>query len=158
MYRVVIESTQENRDQEIALKDLTLTAQEKIAMSIHFEAEFSCSASDLWAIIGSPGRSDWVPGVTACQLDGDVRRMTMSGAGEVAEKIHRVDDEAMCIDYGVIESRPPLKAHRASMRLEAISSGTRLIWKTEVEPVSVEPFIRKAMEASVAQLRKMLEG
>lgn len=127
-------------------------------MSIHFEAEFSCSASDLWAIIGSPGRSDWVPGVTACQLDGDVRRMTMSGAGEVAEKIHRVDDEAMCIDYGVIESRPPLKAHRASMRLEAISSGTRLIWKTEVEPVSVEPFIRKAMEASVAQLRKMLEG
>ena len=126
-------------------------------MSIQFEADFSCKALDLWAIVGEPGRSDWVPGVTACQLDGDVRRMTMSGAGEVAEKIHRVDNEAMCIEYGVIESRLPLKFHRASIRLEEIPSGTRLTWKTEVEPVAVEPFIRKAMEASVGQLRKMVE-
>lgn len=127
-------------------------------MAIQFEADFSCIASDLWAIVGVPGRSDWVPGVTACQLEGDVRRMTMSGAGEVAEKIHRVDNELMCIEYGVVESRPPLKSHRASIRLETISSGTRLTWKTEVEPVVVEPFIRKAMEASVQQLRKMVEG
>ncbi len=127
-------------------------------MSIQFEADFTCIASDLWAIVGKPGRSDWVPGVTACQFDGDVRRMTMSGAGEVAEKIHRVDNEAMCIEYGVIESRPPLKAHRASIRLEEIPSGTRLTWKTEVEPVAVEPFIRKAMQASVMQLRKMVEA
>ncbi len=127
-------------------------------MAIQFEADFTCIASVLWAIVGAPGRSDWVPGVTACQLDGDVRRMTMSGAGEVAERIHRIDDEAMCIEYGVIESRPPLKAHRASIRLESIPSGTRLTWQTEVEPVAVEPFIRRAMEASVQQLRKMVEG
>ena len=126
-------------------------------MTIKFEVDFSCIASVLWAIVGAPGRSDWVPGVTACQLIGDVRRMNMSGAGEVAEKIHRIDNEGMCIEYGVIESRPPLKAHRASIRLESIPSGTRLTWHTEVEPVAVEPFIRQAMEASVVQLRKMVE-
>ena len=126
-------------------------------MTIQFEADFSCVAPDLWAIVGAPGRSDWVPSVTACQLDGDVRRMTMSGAGEVTEKIHQIDNDGMCIEYGVIESRPPLKAHRSSIRLESIPSGTRLTWQTEVEPVAVEPFIRKAMEASVAQLRKMVE-
>lgn len=127
-------------------------------MSIQLEADFSCTPVELWAIVGAPGRSDWVPGVTACRLDGDIRRMTMAGAGEVAEKIHRVDDESMCIEYGVIESRSPLKLHRASIRLEAISSGTRLVWQTEVDPIAVEPFIRKAMEGSVQQLRKMVEG
>jgi len=126
-------------------------------MSIRYEAELSCTPSVLWAIVGAPGRSDWVPGVTACQMDGDVRRMTMAGAGEVAEKIHRVHDEEMCIDYAVIESRPPLRSHRASIRLEGIVSGTRLVWTTEVDPIAVEPFIRKAMEAAVLQLRKMVE-
>ncbi len=126
-------------------------------MSIRHEAEFSCAPAVLWAIVGAPGRSDWVPGVTACQLDGDIRRMTMAGAGEVAERIHRIDNGMMCIEYGVIESQPPLRSHRASIRLERILSGTRLVWTTDVEPKAVEPFIRKAMEASVLQLKTMVE-
>ena len=127
-------------------------------MAIRFEAEFSCAPGVLWGIVGVPGRSDWVPGVTACQFDGVVRRMTMEGAGEVSEQIYRIDDGAMTIEYGVIESRSPLKAHRASIQLDAAGSGTRLVWTTTVDPVAVEPFIRKAMEASIARLHEMVAG
>jgi hypothetical protein len=127
-------------------------------MAIEIVADLDCSPSTLWSNVGMPGRTDWVPGVTACLFDGAVRRMTMAGAGEVAERIFHVDDEAMCIEYGVIESRPSLKSHRAAIRLEAIPSGTRLVWTTEVDPVAVEPFIRQAMDGSIAQLRRMVDG
>ena len=125
-------------------------------MTIHISHDFPCEPSALWAIVGDPGRSDWVPGVTGCVFDGEVRRMTLAGAGQVAERIFRVDDGAMVIEYGVIESRAPLESHRAAISLAAIAGGTRLTWTTQVRPENVEVFIRKAMAASLAQLEGMV--
>jgi hypothetical protein len=126
-------------------------------MAIEISEPFACDPETLWAIVGSPGRSDWVPGVTACHFDGQVRRMTMAGAGEVAERIYRVDAAAREIEYGVIESRAPLQSHRASITVEPAPGGARLVWKTVVEPVALEKFIRRAMEESLVQLRRMVE-
>lgn len=126
-------------------------------MAIEISEPFACDPGTLWAIVGSPGRTDWVPGVTACHFDGEVRRMSMAGAGEVAERIFRIDDAVRVIEYGVIESRAPLQSHRASISVEEAPGGARLVWKTVVEPVAVEKFIRRAMEESIAQLRKMVE-
>jgi Polyketide cyclase / dehydrase and lipid transport len=125
-------------------------------MSIEVIRDFDCAPAVLWAIVGAPERSDWVPGVTACEFDGEVRRMTMAGAGQVAERIFRVDDAAMEIEYGVIESRAPLESHRASIALQSIPGGTQLTWKTDVMPVAVEKFIRRAMEESLVQLASMV--
>lgn len=125
-------------------------------MTIEVAEDFSCAPEVLWAIVGEPGRSDWVPGVTACHFDGAVRRMTMAGAGEVAEKIFRVDDAARVIEYGVIESQAPLQSHRASIAIESRPGGSRLLWKTEVQPVVVEKFIQRAMKESLAQLHRMV--
>lgn len=126
-------------------------------MAIEVSEQFACDPAELWAIVGSPGRSDWVPGVTACHFDGEVRRMTMAGAGEVAERIFRVDDAARVIEYGVVESRAPLQSHRASITIESVPGGARLVWRTVVEPVQVEKFIRRAMDESIVQLRRMVE-
>jgi len=56
-------------------------------MLIQIEYEFNATAQQLWDIVGTPNRIDWVPGVTECVFDGKVRRLGMPGAGQIAEKI-----------------------------------------------------------------------
>ena len=56
-------------------------------MAILIEHEFKSTAMELWDIVGTPDRIDWVPGVTECVFDGEVRRLGMPGAGQIAEKI-----------------------------------------------------------------------
>jgi len=125
-------------------------------VTIHAEFELSHPPAAVWAVVGDPGRVDWVPGVEACELDGDVRRFTMRGAGRLAERILLRDPSRRRLEYSVIESQPPLAAHRASIEVESHGGGARLIWSTTVEPVAVEPFIRKSMEASIERLRSVL--
>ena len=39
-------------------------------MAIHKVIEFSCTAAQLWEIVGTPDRVDWVPGVEILDHDG----------------------------------------------------------------------------------------
>ena len=110
----------------------------------------------VWAIIGDPGRVDWVPGVESCEFDGQVRRFSMAGAGGLAERIVLLDHDAMRIEYSVVESTPPLESHLAVIQLEAAEGGTRMRWTTEVSPSAVEPFIEAGMDGSLVQLEQVL--
>lgn len=125
-------------------------------MAIRIEHTFAAPAERLWDIVGTPDRTDWVPGVSSCEFDGEVRRMTMQGAGQVAERILSLDHDARCIRYGVIESNPPLEEHEAEIEVQADGNGCRMTWKTRVKPEAVEPFIRQQMDACLIQLEKLL--
>ncbi len=126
-------------------------------MAIEQTKKFDAPAANLWAIVGTPDRTDWVPGVTGCEYDGEVRRLTMPGAGDIAERILSVDGEAMNIRYSCIESTPPLASHLAEITVVAEGDAAcTMIWKTSVEPVEFEPFILQAMQASFDQLEKLL--
>ena len=61
---------------------------------------------------------DWVPGVTACELDGSVRRLHLPGAGDIAEEIKVRDEAQFRLVYQCIESPNPW----IFMRLESKSS------------------------------------
>jgi hypothetical protein len=110
----------------------------------------------VWQIVGSPGRVDWVPGVESCEFDGEIRRFKMQGAGGLAERIVSHDDKLMFMEYSVVDSNPPLKSHLASIKLNAQNDGTEFIWRTDVEPIEVEPFIRSGMNGSLALLEEIL--
>lgn len=127
-------------------------------MAIELEFQLPHPVADVWQIIGDPGRIDWVAGVASCDYDGKVRRFKMEGAGALAEEIFELNDAAHTIVYGVVESTPPLAKHRASMTLSESSQGCLLTWRTEVDPVAVEPFIKQGMEASAAKLQAVLAG
>ena len=126
-------------------------------MTIHIEHHFSFAAEDVWSIVGQPDRVDWVPGVTGCDFDGEVRRFSLPGAGKLAERILSLDVEAREIRYGVIESSPPLINHQASISVVPNGDCSVMIWCTEVEPISVEPFIEKSMLASLERIQNILE-
>ena len=129
-------------------------------MSIEVKYFLPYSSASIWAIVGSPGRVDWVPGVESCEFDGEVRRFKMEGAGELAERIVNHDDIQMFMEYSVVESIPRLKSHLASIKLNpqegSAGLGTEFIWRTDVAPVEVEPFIKKGMEGSLALLKQIL--
>ena len=125
-------------------------------MAIELEFTLPHPVADVWQVIGDPGRIDWVAGVASCEYDGTVRRFKMEGAGDLAEQIFTLDAANHTIVYGVIKSTPPLHKHRASMALSATATGTLLTWRTEVEPATVEPFIKQGMQASAAKLQEVL--
>ncbi|MBV26691.1 MAG: polyketide cyclase [Gammaproteobacteria bacterium] len=125
-------------------------------MAIKIERIMPYSPATIWAIVGQPGRVDWVPGVESAEFDGEVRRFKMLGAGGLAERITQRDESKMYLEYSVIESTPPLQSHLASITLEAHDEGTRFIWQTAVEPVEVEPFIAKGMKGSLELLTTII--
>jgi hypothetical protein len=128
-------------------------------MSIRIEHNFEVPAENLWEIVGVPDRVDWVPGVTDCEFDGDVRHLNMPGAGQISEQILSCDEEQMRIEYSCIESKPPLDRHLAIIRIEPQGSDRcQMIWETEVEPVSVEPFIEQSMQGCLTRIGEILEG
>jgi hypothetical protein len=125
-------------------------------MSMEIKHFLPFSPQTIWAVVGSPGRVDWVPGVESCDFDGEVRRFKMAGAGGLAERIVSHDDAQMFMEYSVVESTPPLKSHLASINLNPQGDGTEFTWCTDVEPVEVEPFIKKGMLGSLALLEQIL--
>lgn len=125
-------------------------------MPIKIETPFDSTAEALWRIVGVPDRTDWVPGVTGCEWDGTVRRLSMPGAGEIAERILSVDDAAMKIEYSCIESVPPLDYHLASIEVIEEGDRCRMIWCTEVQPAAFEPFIRESMAGCLQKIEALL--
>jgi hypothetical protein len=125
-------------------------------MAIALEFMLETSADAVWAVVGDPGRVDWVPGVASATFDGHVRRFVMTGAGDLAERILLRDDAARRLEYGVIESAAPLTSHRAAITVFPAGDHARMVWETTVEPVQIEPFIRKQMEGAIVGLRRVL--
>lgn len=122
--------------------------------TIELSADYDCVPAELWQIIGDPSRADWVPSVSSCRYDGDCRTLVMAGAGELVERIYSLDPVTMRIEYGVVKAPVEMALHRASMQLFAQGPGTRLAWRTDVEPEAYAAFIRDGMEAGIDGLRR----
>lgn len=125
-------------------------------MEITIEKVFHCEREKIWAVIGNPERVDWVPSASDCVFDGSIRRFQMQGAGQLAERIVRRDEDEMILKYSVIESSA-VDLHLATISLiNHEGNKTRFSWTQEFEPAHLEPFIRKGMEDSLVQLDSVL--
>lgn len=127
-------------------------------MAIEKTIVFACKPNQLWGIVGTPDRVDWVPGVTDCKFDGEVRSLTLPGAGSIKEKILSRDEAAMTMQYSCIESPIPLTSHLAEIQITASGDQTQMVWKTSVEPEQFEKFIAESMDGAIEQLHKLLES
>ena len=125
----------------------TLTLEEQLPFPI----------DKVWAILSDVDRCDWVPGVEAITLEGDVRTFVMAGIGEVQERIIRLDHLTHCLQYSAIRTPSGVDHHLATMQLESIGDAqTRLVWTTEIAPDHFAPAIEPAMAASVKGLCAVL--
>jgi hypothetical protein len=125
-------------------------------MAIQKVISFNCTPAQLWEIVGTPDRVDWVPGVTDCVFDGEVRSLKLPGAGQIREKILSHSDAEMTMQYACIESPAPLEAHLASIKIQKTEQGCEMQWQTEVKPVAFESFIETSMNGAIEQIHKIL--
>ena len=123
---------------------------------IRFDEWLPVSAEHLWSILGTVDRVDWVPGVTACELDGSVRRLHLPGAGAIAEEIKVRDEAQFRLVYQCIESLQPMDFHEARIQIIPESDDRcRLIWEADIRPEQFKPFLKGSMEGALAQLREV---
>ena len=123
---------------------------------IRFDEWLPVSAEHLWSILGTVDRVDWVPGVTACELDGSVRRLHLPGAGDIAEEIKVRDEAQFRLVYQCIESPQPMDFHEARIQIIPDSGDRcRLIWEADIRPERFEPFLKASMEGALAQLKEV---
>lgn len=125
-------------------------------MSVKIEHQFNVSAEQLWAIVGTPDRIDWVPGATGCKIHGDIRSLTLAGAGNIKERILSQDNQRRILEYSCFETSAPLQSHRSRIEVVANADGCQLIWQTTVTPLAIEVFISKSMTDCVTKLEEIL--
>lgn len=126
-------------------------------MAIKKATLFSCTPDQLWQIVGTPDRVDWVPGVTDCVFDGEVRSLNLPGAGSIKERILSRDESNFTMQYSCIESPMPLQSHLAEIELKSTGDQTQMIWRTTVEPAEYEKFIEGSMDGAIDQIHKLLQ-
>lgn len=125
-------------------------------MSVTIDHQFSATAEQLWAIVGTPDRIDWVPGATSCRVDGDIRSLTLQGAGRIKERILSHDNQELTMEYSCFETTAPLQSHRSRIEVIANADGCQLVWQTTVTPSEIEVFIRTSMKDCVTKLEEIL--
>jgi hypothetical protein len=119
---------------------------------------FPIPALALWDIVGNITRIDWVPVITSCSLEGDVRSMEMTGVGLVQERILKRDTEAMLLEYGLI-NRPAVTLHKASLQVVTAGpdgSTCALHWNTQIEPDALQPLIEGGMQSALDALQNLI--
>lgn len=114
-------------------------------------------ARTLWDVVGNVTRIDWVPVITACELEGDVRTMQMAGVGTVQERILHRDDAAMTLEYGLINN-PNVSLHKARLKVVPAGAGCELFWSTQIEPDALEPLIDSGMQSALVALCALLRA
>ena len=98
-----------------------------------------------------------MPGVVGCEYDGEVRSLSLPGAGAIKERIISRDPVARTMIYSCFESPAPLNFHEARVEIVAEDKGCTLHWQTKVEPVEIEVFIKASMEGCLVQIAQVIE-
>ena len=125
-------------------------------MAVIINHQFKFAPEAVWAIVGTPDRVDWVPGVKDCVFDGEVRTLSLPGAGRIKERILSRNAESMTMEYSCFESPMPLEQHHAYIEVRPAPGGCELIWKTTVKPEAIEKFILQSKDGAILQLLDIL--
>lgn len=125
-------------------------------MPIKIDVQLPFTADQVWVVLGTPDRVDWVPGVESCSLKDGVRSLVLPGAGAIKERILNLDNSIKKIEYSCFESPGPLESHYSSIQVLEAKEGCRLLWEASVEPVAIETFVRASMQGALAQLKRIL--
>jgi carbon monoxide dehydrogenase subunit G len=99
-----------------------------------FNLVSTASPGEAWSLVGDlAGITRWVPGVTECAVDGDVRRCTF------AEHITAFDDSARSYAYRVDTDGTPMATNTGSFAVaETPDGGSRVTWVAQIEFTSDE--------------------
>ncbi|MEO7430053.1 MAG: SRPBCC family protein [Acidimicrobiales bacterium] len=113
---------------------------------------------EVWALVGRfEGLEEWMPGIDACEMDGDIRKLQTMGL-EIHEQLKDRDDAARRISYSVVKSPMALEHHLATLTVTAEGEGSRLEWAYEVRPDEMAALFAPIYDGSVTAVKQQLEA
>jgi hypothetical protein len=120
-------------------------------------AKIAATPDEVWALVGDfGGLGQWMPGIDACEVDGDVRKLQTMGL-EIHEQLKDRDDAARRISYTILQSPMPLEHHLATITVTPDGDGSLLTWEYEIRPDEMAGAFGPVYEGSVQAVKQQLE-
>jgi hypothetical protein len=111
-----------------------------------------------------PATRQWLPGVVATRMEGDVRVCTMADGQEVHERISEVSDEERRFRFDHVQVPLPVRESGGTFAVTAAAGGTTaVVLETAFEPLDpssgdqLTSGVRRAFQASLESLRTFVE-
>jgi hypothetical protein len=122
------------------------------------EALFNSAASKLWKILSDVTRCDWIDTVDNIEMEGDCRVFEMAGMGKIKERIIKLDNASMELQYSAVETLAPINHHLATIKISESGDDECLLgWTTEIDPEIFADAIHQGMLISIKGIKKVLE-
>ena len=119
--------------------------------------DISAPTSDVWALVGQFGGLDeWMAGVDACVVDGDLRTVSTMGM-EITERLVGRDEAARTITYSIEGEGAPVQSHQATISVLEADGGSEVTWDVTVEPAEAEGMFRDIYQGALDSLKTAVE-
>ena len=121
------------------------------------EAKIAAKPDEVWALVGDfAGLGEWMPGIDACEVDGDVRKLQTMGL-EIHEQLKDRDDATRSISYTIVQSSMPLEHHLATITVIEDGDGSLLTWEYEIRPDEMAGAFGPVYEGSAQAVKQHFE-
>jgi Polyketide cyclase / dehydrase and lipid transport len=127
--------------------------------------DLAVDAGQAWRVVGDlADAANWVPGVVAARLDGDLRICMTADGSEIRERISELSNEDMSYRYEHLATPAPVLGSRGTLRVRPNDVGCRVEWEAEFTPVDpahadeITAAMVAAFEAAAASLRHRIES
>ena len=126
--------------------------------TIKEEVIFNSAANNLWKILSDVTRCDWIDTVDDIVMEGDCRVFKMAGMGKIKERIIKLDNNSMELQYSAVETVAPINHHLATIKISEVTANESILdWTTEIDPEMFADAIHQGMLISINGLRKVLD-
>ena len=135
--------------------------------SITVEMDYEASAETVWKRLRDfGGVASWMPGVAACDLEGEgigaVRSIQM-GSMTIQERLESFDDRGRSFAYSIANGPMPVQNYLATVTVSERGSGCHVDWSARFDLPEGVPAdaLRKGLEGAyggaLAALKKQLD-
>jgi uncharacterized protein YndB with AHSA1/START domain len=126
----------------------------------------NATPEEVWAVLSDmPATRQWLPGVVAARMDGDLRVCTMADGQEVHERISAVSDDARSFRFDHVRVPLPVRESGGTFTVigGAAAGTTMVVLETTFEPLDpggadeLAAGVRGAFQQSLDSLRTFVE-
>ena len=122
------------------------------------ETDIARDPAAVWAIVREFGGLDtWMPGIDACEIEGDDRVLSTMGIS-IRERLVARDDDKRVITYAIVESPMNLEHHEATIRVDDGDGGSHVTYDVSVVPDQLLDMLVQTYGQALAALRAKAEA
>lgn len=115
------------------------------------------SVDEVWAVLSDwAAVGDWFPGISACEVDGETRTLTLGNGATIVERITAVDDERHRLEYEVVGGDVKVDEHRATLDVLDVDGATVVVSSVRVVPESRLKIFAGTLEPALDGLVRVL--